>query len=341
MPLQTHPTPWKLAGQTALFLLLLWFTVSVFAAPSIVTVDTGGIDDVGQYTSLELNGAGNAVISYYDVTNGDLKLAICNNALCGAPTVIVLASAGVVGQYTSLELDITAGGVPVISFYDSLNTALNLVVCSDAVCTTTTLTVVDAPGVVGNYTSLALNGSNPVISYYDNIGGNLKLAVCSNPTCTVSTIVSPDAGGNVGRDTSIALNGGNPVISYFDLTNTNLKLLVCNDAVCASDLPITLDTLNTVGTFTSLSLTGAGNPVISYRDDTNSSLKVVICPNPACTGAVPITVDNAGNVGSNTSLTLTAGGCPVISYYDSAGALKVARPGRAASSPMISPVRSS
>ena len=43
----------------------------------VTTVDSTG--DVGQYTSITMGSDSLLVISYYDVTNGDLKVAKCYN----------------------------------------------------------------------------------------------------------------------------------------------------------------------------------------------------------------------------------------------------------------------
>ncbi len=53
-------------------------------SPTLTTVDNS-VGDVGKYTSLALNSRGFPVISYYDNTNKDLKVAVCNDATCTSP----------------------------------------------------------------------------------------------------------------------------------------------------------------------------------------------------------------------------------------------------------------
>ena len=45
---------------------------------------------------------GLGLVSYYDATNGNLKIAHCNNLACTAATLRTVDSLGNVGRYTSI-----------------------------------------------------------------------------------------------------------------------------------------------------------------------------------------------------------------------------------------------
>lgn len=280
-----------------------------------------GDEKVGRYTSMELDGAGNPVISYQDDARNTLRVLHCNTADCSGTDRTISTpdiTGGDVGAYTSLTLD--AAGNPVVSYFDDTNAGLRLLHCNDPSCLgqDESVELVDATGQgeLGHDTSLVLDqDGHPVISHWDATNDDLRVVHCNDPNCAGGdeSITTPDTTGEVGAVTSLALDDrGNPIISYFDRTDHDLRIMHCNDPDCAGgDESITApDTQGRVGRYTSLVLDQRGNPVVSYRDDTNGVLKVLRCNDPSCAPQVLPSADAGGpyTVAAGGTVTLAGSG---------------------------------
>jgi restriction endonuclease S subunit len=109
--------------------------VSCSSSNTITTVDSVG--DEGRYTSITIGTDGLPVISYYDITNGDLKVVKCGNPFCSSGnTNTKVDSAGNVGYYSSITIG--TDGLPVISNFsfhlDYTNGDLKVVKCANPFC---------------------------------------------------------------------------------------------------------------------------------------------------------------------------------------------------------------
>ena len=252
----------------------------------INTIDGAG--DVGQHTSIVLDGSGNPVVSYYDVTKGDLKVAHCGDANCAAhPAVAADASANDVGSFTSIAM---TAGFPTVSYYDSTNQNVKLLRCPNANCSGGTAnTVAATPGVTVQNDSLALDSSGfPVVSYLDDLGF-IAVTHCNDVACVAGGDVTnelPDPNGGVTEPayTSIVLDGnGFPVVSYHDMVADALRVGRCLDANCVSSRVSTADNLGgSTGAYSSIVLDSVGNPIIASFDDVFSDLVVTRCVEPFC-----------------------------------------------------------
>jgi len=295
-----------------------------------VTVDSSG--SVGQYTSLTLNISGFPIVSYYNVTSGDLKFVRSLDLDGNTWSVpVTIDSSGTVGLYTSLTLNIS--GFPIVSYCNSTDSDLKFARSNDLSGSTWTTMVIDSSGLFGMFTSLALNVSGfPIISYYDGTP-NLDLKFAISPTLDGSgtwTRFTIDSSGTVGQYPSLTLNvSGFPIISYYDNTNFDLKFAISPTLTGSGTWSnFTIDSVGNVGQYTSLTLDFSGFPIISYYDATNIDLKFAKSPTLDGSGTwTVVTIDSCGNVGFYSSLALNISGIPIIGYYAAVIAdLKFARP---------------
>jgi hypothetical protein len=301
---------------------------------TLTTVDSIPSGDTGRYTSITIGADGLPVISYYDVTNQDLRVAHCEQADCsGTPTLTTVDSTGDVGKYSSIAIGMD--GLPVISYYDDApNYDLKVAHCEDVACTgTATITTLDnTASSVGQYSSIAVGIDGlPIISYYalTPLNNFLKVAHCTNVACTSAPVITivDNSSVNVGLYTSIAIGASAlAAISYYDAANGDLKLATCSNFDCSSSSKHLIDSTNNVGQYSSLAFGNDDLPVISYYDITlaNKNLMVAHCEDPACFGITINTVYSSGDTGLYSSITIGADGLPVISFYSSGSGMRVA-----------------
>ncbi len=155
--------------------------------PSATDVETtttlAGAGVGGLYTSIAIGIDGLPIISYYDSTNGDLKIAHCDDLLCSSNSNQTLDSAGNVGLHTSITIG--DDGLPIISHYDLTNGDLKIAHCDDLLCSSSSNQTLDSAGAVGFFTSIAIGIDGlPIISYYDSTNRDLEITHCENVTCS-------------------------------------------------------------------------------------------------------------------------------------------------------------
>ena len=245
-----------------------------------VSVDT--IGDVGLYTSIAIDSNNDVHISYYDVSNKDLKYAYsCTSCITASNWYRVsVDTGGSVGLYTSIAID--SNDDVHISYTDSTNANLKYATCSSG-CTFASHwndVSVDTTGVVGTDTSIAIDSNDAVhISYLYSSNYDLKYATCSS-VCTFAinwNDASVDTTGNVGTRTSIAIDSNDDVhISYYDASNKDLKYATCSSGCTSASNwnDVSVDTTGIVGLYTSIAIDSNDAVHISYFDSTNGDLKL-------------------------------------------------------------------
>jgi hypothetical protein len=261
----------------------------------ITTLDSVG--NVGQGISMAVNGT-NISIAYYDVTNGDLKLLRCGNIVCNANnTIQTLDSTGNIGEFTSIDYLGTSSLS--IAYYDTTNSALKYLRCSNSACSSASaLLTLDSLNVVGKYPSIKGISNIPVISYYDETSGNLKVFRCGDINCSTGNVANTvDSVGDVGSFSQVGIINSLPMVAYYDASNTRLKVARCADAACGSGTSFLIPDPSTPshGRFTSFYVE-FDQAVITYYDATNTDLRGWVNNKPITTrNTLNIVENSAGN----------------------------------------------
>jgi hypothetical protein len=90
-------------------------------------------ENVGRHTSVTVGEDGLGLISYYDDTSDDLKIAHCSDLTCTSATVTTHDSTGDVGIFSSVTIG--ADVLPLIGYYDNGNGDLKVAHCANVFCT--------------------------------------------------------------------------------------------------------------------------------------------------------------------------------------------------------------
>jgi hypothetical protein len=234
-------------------------------------------DQVGEYSSMIIGFDGNPIISYFDNTNDNLKVAKCNDVSCSTATITTADSTTNTGQYTSIAL--RDNGNPVVSYWDLTNDAATLKICGQPECTSGSKFPMWSPG--GPHTSISIDEAGTPYAVFTDNGGTLRWGACLSSGC------NGDTGGQIGHSnvgaTSLTFGpDGLANIAYYDNNSDVLKFIKCFDHSCSTKSTQTIDSSADVGRDVSMVLGADGLPIMSYRDFTNGNLKVAKCSNPLC-----------------------------------------------------------
>lgn len=281
---------------------------------TITTVDSAG--NVGQEVAIAVGTDGLPILSYFDYTNTNIKVAKCVDPACAQPATFTPieqdATSVFLGAYT--DIAIAPDGLPVVVHQSDSGGGLRVTKCSNQACTAFS-TQITNQGFIDPSLAFGADGA-PVIS--SNTYGSFDLLVtkCSDAACTSAVTTPVDFAADVGHFSSIAVRkDGMPIVSYYDNDTDDLKVASCNNPACASSVQTVVDA-GSIGYGTSIVIGPDGNPVIAYQDSTGH--KVAVCGNPSCTGAASTSkVDNLGG-GESPSVKIGADGLPVMAYIDGA-----------------------
>ena len=223
--------------------------------------------DVGQNPSLGLLND-KPLISYYDATNGALKLATFDGSLWSIETVN--HQSNTTGHYSSLK--VTSSGIYIS--YDDASSGLWMAYSPSMSSHAWTLLNVDNTSGAGKFSSIDVDSSGlPYIAYYDTDSHSLKVAsATSSSTPFGFSSATIDSGDDVGKYCSLTTDSTGQIhVSYYNATKGDLKYALFDGSNWSTQI---VDQGGDVGLWSEIVVDpGTNIPHILYYDATRQEWK--------------------------------------------------------------------
>lgn len=304
-------------------------------------IDSTG--DVGHDTSTAVDRSGRIWLTYRDITNLDLKVAIhvgaggvgCASTAWSCITIDGGASSTDVGEHPSIAFDNndtpwvayrvnSTGDLRVAKYVGSGGTG-----CADTAAWT--CTAVDTTNSVGYYTAIVMDSTGkPWVAHRDFTNGDLRVSrfVGSGGTgCNSAewTCLTVDSTGDVGQYITMEMDlSGKMWVAYQDVTNLDLKVAQyvgsggsgCNSVEWSC---YAVDATGDVGRYAALAFDTEGLAWLAYRDSTGNDLKLARYVGSGGTGCAISTwtcssIETTGDVGTYVSIGLGPDGRMWVAY---------------------------
>jgi len=309
---------------------------------TITSVDTDG--NVGRHPSVAIGVDGMPVISYFDQTNTNLKVAHCGDASCTTATLTTVDDSGSVGDYSSLAIG--DDGLPIISYRDAArvcqpplalicnNGMVKVAHCSDAACSAASIAELTGGGVKAERTSMVIGADGlPFVSYAaawgsPTSGTGVRVRRCEDVACSVyGTSVQFESFDNFSLSSTgfsvVAAIGadGFPMVVWgatiyspeLESAIPQQRLARCHDEACVGRQFSELST-DSVGLGNAIAIAADGRPLIAKRDS-SSRLWMTRCADSQC-NSWDSSLVLAGGVSNFISLAYGADGLAIIAFFD-------------------------
>ncbi len=284
---------------------------STWSNPKIIDFSA----EVGFNTSLATNKINSGMITYFDETKDDIKIAFGWN---GNWNKGILDGPGNMGPFSSAKFN--SLNEPYVAYYDLANGNLQFAYYYAGAWRYQT--VDNSTNDVGKYVSLAIDSQNrPHVAYFDETSNELQYAYANwdtnNKVFVWALQPALDSAGDVGQYASLALDSSDkPHITYYDDGNDALKHAF-KTPIDAWTTEFVDNPAAAVGKYSSLVVYDPNTLYVTYYDETNGNLLFaqkngnIWTAGQIIDGSLP-----AVDVGQYTSLTLDKTGMGHLSYYD-------------------------